>query len=1491
MAKFSKTLLQSYILTNCTRRLFLELGREMPQLWFNPVRPIPEIAPERLIFQTKYLKEKGKQYEQIVYSHLKTLENTYFREVEGEVQDTVLVPDHLLKFNEKHKDNKASKLILLLEYEFVIPKSFFYQVFPAKKQFKDIPVEYSSQRPDLIFIGNKINEYVDEVYELGADGIIKRLSKAQENERIAISIFDIKYTNEENIGKKHFLEIFYYLKTIAYYLKYYGLDDKYYVRANYNGILPLRDEGLLLNLQTIEDLFTQEILSLVSWKEADRIYNRVITAVQQLWKLAPCPISQIKTNIHDGCGYCQFIEDCKESLGMKEKDNPESWSIELIPFTSKSIAQQLIKEFNFKTIGDLSNNFDKIQVGSTPKPLYSELPTLKLKTRALKNNRLIYPKNKQTYSYSIPRYSPLSIYFDVEYDRNTDRIFAVGILLKMYISSRLKYHGIFYNWWRIWKRALEEEKPTIDIQQELNDYLVREINIENVDVFLNCLKKLKNVKITLKGENNSKSTRVMYRFAKVNKDITKESEADLTINTIMRLNLILQMCNIIEDYIVVDEIGQYGKYHIGPDTSIFYWSRNQLDHLQDMIQRNLDIVIGKAKARAAYEAILMYFTPSDTEVSNPYQYKKLFDVQNFAESCIGFPDIINYTWHGIAKKLFNEININTKMYWIPHFNFLDLSTWLLYLREKDPLKKQKKMAIIKGQIILKLHIIDRIRSKFQIEGHKALSKNARTVSRHHYKSAILPSEFHDISHVWYLFSLLNSAIQQQDDEYYRTMFPDFSIGKLESARVTTLKIIDLPGKSLRYTFLLTGLSSNMKLREGDRVLLIPNVKRGLKIDKWVYRWVIYIDEIQWDSSIKGNAVSSKPTRTNVFEICKEENINPATEEWYLYKISSDAWSKKLYNTNNNGLLQREEFGTSWLGARLAYLWNIRSKPKLKWPRFWAFTIPSIYLFAPSLLDHFKEELRDKELRTNITPAPDASQKEAIINALSNNISAILGPPGTGKSQTIAALIDEYVIRRRDQGKSARILITSFSYAALRVVIDKIRKSKDSSGTQTPSSHLQMVFIHSSRQAPISQIPNCRDVDDLVKEGSTWKLNGKTRTVTQTILLEESLEDDFIIFANAHQLYHLINRVSEDFYFDLICVDEASQLPADYFMSSLQFVKRPPITIKKPEEMIPKHLIGDKAPVETLTLLNTDISPDMLTKIIVVGDHNQLPPVRVKKPPKNLELVLDNIFRYYMEGHNISRKQLKINYRSHQDIVEFTSILGIYEDLHAHEHNATRLLEGDMSNIPEEWVRKVLKPERVAGALIHDEQFEIGISLFEAQMVAKIVEGFYSMTNPSTPEEELHFWSEQIGVVSPHNAQGRAIIRNIFNLFSLKTKLQPSRLMQSLKETVYSVEKFQGSDRDLIICSIGLSDEDKLHMEDEFIYNMNRFNVLTSRAKNKFIFVCSEKFIQFIPEEREILKMSSKVFLFVEEFCNTEESLKIKNNTNNIIQEVRLRYKK
>ena len=102
-------------------------------------------------------------------------------------------------------------------------------------------------------------------------------------------------------------------------------------------------------------------------------------------------------------------------------------------------------------------------------------------------------------------------------------------------------------------------------------------------------------------------------------------------------------------------------------------------------------------------------------------------------------------------------------------------------------------------------------------------------------------------------------------------------------------------------------------------------------------------------------------------------------------------------------------------------------------------------------------------------------------------------------------------------------------------------------------------------------------DFMCNKSGTWKLNEslypKQRgTISDKQKLEDHFPHDLIIFSNAHQLTKLrfngrkppaINI--DDFAFDLIIVDEASQLPVDHILPSITMIHRPQVNAKRSEE--------------------------------------------------------------------------------------------------------------------------------------------------------------------------------------------------------------------------------------------------------------------------------------------------------------------------------------
>ena len=113
-----------------------------------------------------------------------------------------------------------------------------------------------------------------------------------------------------------------------------------------------------------------------------------------------------------------------------------------------------------------------------------------------------------------------------------------------------------------------------------------------------------------------------------------------------------------------------------------------------------------------------------------------------------------------------------------------------------------------------------------------------------------------------------------------------------------------------------------------------------------------------------------------------------------------------------------------------------------------------------------------------------------------------------------------------------------------------------------------------------------------------------------------------------------------------------------------------------------------------------------------------------------------------------------------------------------------------------------------------------------------------------------------------------------------TKLGSSDLMTALKGTIFSVEKFQGSARTLILATIGVSSKDQLMAEEEFLYELTRFNVLNSISRSKFILICSKNFIDYYPNDTELLENSTKIRHLAVNFCNTEAEFTFNLENNN-----------
>ena len=166
-------------------------------------------------------------------------------------------------------------------------------------------------------------------------------------------------------------------------------------------------------------------------------------------------------------------------------------------------------------------------------------------------------------------------------------------------------------------------------------------------------------------------------------------EYDLAVVALQNLHLLIELCNILEIFIVVRNPHNPDAF-FGPDLSIYYWDQGQYRNYQEMLERHFAQLLVDPVVQPIIKDLVRWITPPDSGITHPFQPKKMYNLHNFSESSIGFPGIINNTWHQIANAKYGT-NFNFR-YWVAHFNYLDFGNWLEYLHHliNNPKKAAKK---------------------------------------------------------------------------------------------------------------------------------------------------------------------------------------------------------------------------------------------------------------------------------------------------------------------------------------------------------------------------------------------------------------------------------------------------------------------------------------------------------------------------------------------------------------------------------------------------------------------------------------------------------------------------------------------------------------------------------------------------------------------------------------------------------------------------------
>jgi DNA replication ATP-dependent helicase Dna2 len=479
------------------------------------------------------------------------------------------------------------------------------------------------------------------------------------------------------------------------------------------------------------------------------------------------------------------------------------------------------------------------------------------------------------------------------------------------------------------------------------------------------------------------------------------------------------------------------------------------------------------------------------------------------------------------------------------------------------------------------------------------------------------------------------------------------------------------------------------------------------------------------------------------------------------------------------------------------------------------------------------------------------QQSAVSNAIERRLSIVWGPPGTGKSHTSKALLAGLILDAHAKGRPIRIAVTGPNWTAIDNLAAKI---PDMLAGMARKGLAKFPANTMQRLRSLSGSPEPTELENhLVITGSD----------EADLLLERLREgsETIVVAGTADQLFRLANsddkqdakRVADksDELFDFMLVDEASQMDLAHAIVAFSVLSA-------------------------------------ASQVTIVGDDLQMAPIHPVEAPEGCGHILGSIFDFYRSYRKsetdlggIPRTMLSRNFRSNAPIVDFFRNAGYEADLVSEDPGMRmELVDPSSREIPPavpfeasdvHWA--ILDPARPLCAILHDGETATQSDPAEADLVAELVLRLYgnmvAKIDKKLPDEPYgkRFFKYGVGIVTPHRAQQAAILERLDRI--MPTSVDRAEMVAA----VDTVERFQGQERTTMIASFGIGDVDQIAAEEEFLFSLNRFNVIASRATSKLIVLASRKMVEHLPKDADMLDQSALLkHYFSEEVLPTSHGI-------------------
>jgi superfamily I DNA and/or RNA helicase len=433
---------------------------------------------------------------------------------------------------------------------------------------------------------------------------------------------------------------------------------------------------------------------------------------------------------------------------------------------------------------------------------------------------------------------------------------------------------------------------------------------------------------------------------------------------------------------------------------------------------------------------------------------------------------------------------------------------------------------------------------------------------------------------------------------------------------------------------------------------------------------------------------------------------------------------------------------------------------------------------------------------------DEVQVQACLDGLESTVQLLLGPPGTGKTNTTAAAI---LLRLASTPGHKLFLVSANTHTAVDELTERLRIALPSFRRASAETGF--------RDNPVS-VFRIRDGASSPEEVAAENVQLIKTTLTQ---------NDVVVCGSVNEIL----KLGKSF-------DKSGWLPG--------YLRANGLIVDEASMMLFPDFLA----------LGTMVSPD--GEIMLAGDHMQLSPITshdwenetreqmVRMTPHESAYVIAKRLCSKCSRDALRQSELTLTYRLSEELIYLISDVYKDEGVTLTSMRASPAKSGSIGSFTDIW-----KQEGIY-LVVHDESGSRKINEFEVRIVRDII--------ASRPGGVKGIKPESVSIITPHRAQRGALKTLLTEEYGKQIKM------------IDTVERLQGGECDTIIVSGTQSDMNAIGESAEFILNLNRTNVIFSRAKERLIVVCSKTLLDSMPADVEDYQ-SSWLWKRLRSMCDTE----------------------